>query len=116
MRQTRLALVLLIIAVATPLFAASLSELDVKGFQQRTVPATKAIENPFMKQNVSMKDVMIEDLNLNGIVYSPADSYALVSGFVVKEGDEIGGYKVKLIERDHVILKQLDQVKVLRLE
>jgi len=105
-----------LLTVVTPVLASSLSDLDVKSFQQRTAPTVKGMENPFIKQNISMKDVMLEDLNLNGIVYNPSESFALISGFVVKEGDDIGGYKVKLIERDHVILKNLDQVKVLRLE
>jgi hypothetical protein len=96
--------------------ASSLSELNTKGFQDRAVPVAKSSENPFVRQNISSEELLIEDLNLTGIVYRSDDSFALISGYVVKEGDDIAGYKVKGIERDHVVLRQLDQVKVLRLE
>jgi len=97
-------------------FASSLSELNTKGFQDRTAPAVKTSENPFIKQNISTEDLVVEDLHLTGIIYNPSESYALISGFVLKEDEGIAGYKVKVIERDHVVLRQLDLVKVLRLE
>lgn len=97
-------------------FASSLSELNMKGFQDRVAPTIKASENPFMKQNVSPDEMTVEDLHLSGIIYSPDNAYALISGYVVQEGGNIAGYKVKVIERDHVVLKQLDQMKVLKLE
>ncbi len=102
--------------ISSVAFAASLSELNMKGFQDRAAPTVRASENPFMKQNVSPDDMMVEDLHLSGIIYSPGDAYALISGYAVQEGGNIAGYKVKVIERDHVILKQLDQMKVLKLE
>ena len=97
-------------------FAASLSELNMKGFQDRVAPTVKASENPFIRQNVSPDEMMVEDLHLSGIIYSPGSAYALISGYSVEEGEQIAGFKVKLIERDHVVLKQLDQVKILKLE
>lgn len=97
-------------------FASSLSELNTKGFQDRAAPVVKSSESPFIRQNISSEELLVEDLNLTGIAYRQDGAFALISGYVVKEGDDIAGYKVKGIERDHVVLRQLDQVKVLRLE
>lgn len=96
--------------------ASSLSEIDTKAFQERTKPSIKAADNPFAKQTVSATDLLVEDLRLTGIVYRPDESYALISGYALKEGDNIAGFKVKVIEKDHVVLRQMDLTKVLRLE
>ncbi|PIR17777.1 MAG: hypothetical protein COV46_02710 [Deltaproteobacteria bacterium CG11_big_fil_rev_8_21_14_0_20_49_13] len=106
---------LFVLSVA-PLYAASLSDLNTKGFQDRTTPPVRATENPFMKQNASPQDMVVEDLHLDGIVYSPHSSYALISGFTVREDDDVAGLKVKVIEKDRVVLRQLDQMKILRLD
>jgi hypothetical protein len=96
--------------------ASSLSDIDTKSFQERTKPSVKAADNPFVKQTVSASDLLVEDLRLTGIVYRPDESYALISGYMLKEGENIAGFKVKLIEKDHVVLRQMDVTKVLRLE
>jgi len=94
----------------------SLSDLNVSGFQGRTKSSTASASNPFLKKGVSPSDMMVEDLTLTGIVYNPHEAYALISGYIVREGDDIAGFKIKVVERDHVVLRQLDQVKILRLE
>lgn len=97
-------------------YASSLSDRNIKGFQERVSPPIRAAENPFLKQNVSPQDLLAEDLHLSGIVHNANEAYALISGYMVKEGEDIAGFRVKVVEKDHVVLRQLDQVKVLRLE
>jgi len=94
----------------------SLSDLNTSGFQGRTRPSSISTENPFLKKGVSPSELMMEDLTLTGIVYHPDEAYALISGYVIREGDDIAGYKVKVVERDHIVLRQLDQVKILKIE
>ncbi len=112
-RSVLFAIILLFSATAS---ADSLSELNTKAFQDRVSPPVRASENPFLKQNVTPQDLLVEDLNLTGIIYEPGMARALISGYIVKEGDNIAGFKVKSIERNHVVLRQMDQVKILRLE
>ncbi len=96
--------------------ADSLSELNVEGFKDRVSPGHNVSKNPFLKQRPSPEDILVTDLSLTGIIKSFDESYALISGYTLAEGDEIAGYKVKVIEKDHVVLRRLDEVKVLRLE
>ena len=112
----KVACFMFLVSCSIPAFASSLSELNTKGFQERSTPPIRAAENPFLKRNISPEDLIAEDLNLTGIIYNTSNAYALISGYILQEGDEIAGYKIKLIERDHVVLRQLDQVKVLKLE
>lgn len=107
---------ILIIFFSAELFAAPLSDLNVKGFKERTAPSVSVEKNPFVPRKPLPQDMIVEDLHLTGIIYDPYESYALISGYAVKEGDEVAGYKVKVIERDHVVLRQLDQVHILKLE
>lgn len=107
---------ILFAAVVFQAGAESLSELDTKGFQDKSALQSSGAKNPFVPQKASLQDLMVEDLHLGGIIYNQDEAYALVSGYVIKEGDEIAGYKVKAIERDHIVLRQLDQVRILQLE
>jgi len=53
-------------------------------------------------------------LNLEGIVWSDGgDSYALISGAVLKVGDELGDYKVIKITKDEVTLNRAGENIVL---
>ncbi len=56
------------------------------------------------------------ELNLEGIVFSDkGDSYALISGEVLRAGDSIGDYKVIKIERNKVVLNRAGEEFVLNL-
>lgn len=49
----------------------------------------------------------VMQLNLEGIVWSSdRDSYAIVSGNVVKAGDMLGDYKVMRINKNQVVLNR----------
>lgn len=55
-------------------------------------------------------------LNLEGIVWSGAgDSYAVISGMVLRSGETIGDYTIKKIERSRVILGRAGEETVLNL-
>ena len=70
--------------------------------------------DPFAGGVSSAEDLSIEELSLTGIVYGGAeDSYALISGYLVRVGDKIASYKVDAIEKDKVRLKRVDDVYVL---
>lgn len=75
--------------------------------------AVRREANPFTEGASMADDLMIEDLQLLGVVIGSADAYALISGFVVEEGDLIAGFKVMSVDRKQVVLRQLDEVFVL---
>jgi len=55
-------------------------------------------------------------LNLEGIVWSEeGDSYAIISGAVLRVGEMIGDYTVKKIERSRVILTRAGEVFTINL-
>lgn len=54
-------------------------------------------------------------LNLEGVVMDPVSPFAIINGEIRKEGDEIGGATVVLIQPSKVILKRGDQEIVLQL-
>ena len=98
--------------------AQSLSDMDLSSFERQSSsqPEVQAHTNPFSSGVSAAEDLAVEDLQLTGIVYrSEAESYALVSGYLVRPGDRIAGYRVDKIEKDRVRLKRLNEVIVLAL-
>lgn len=56
------------------------------------------------------------ELNLEGIVWSGnGDSYAIISGLVLRAGEMIGDYTVKNVERSKVILIRAGEIFTLNL-
>ncbi len=56
------------------------------------------------------------ELNLEGIVWSDkGESYAIISGVVLRAGEMIGDYTVKKIERSRVILTRAGEVFTINL-
>lgn len=106
-----------ILAVAGAAAAQSLSDLDLSTFEsQKTEQQTQTTTNPFASGVSAAEDLAIEDLQLTGIVFKDEnDAYALVSGYLVRPGDRIAGYRVEKIEKDRVRLKRLTEVIVLAL-
>lgn len=97
--------------------AQSLSDIDLSTFeQQQAGEGGQAHTNPFASGAVAADDLAVEDLQLTGIVYrSEAESYALISGYLVRTGDRIAGYRVDAIEKDKVALRRVNEVLVLAL-
>lgn len=55
-------------------------------------------------------------LNLEGIVWSKeGDSYAIISGVVLRSGETVGDYTVKKIERSSVILGRAGEESIINL-
>ncbi len=55
-------------------------------------------------------------LNLEGIVWSEkGESYAIISGAVLREGEMIGDYTVKKIERSRVVLSRGGEISTINL-
>lgn len=94
--------------------AASFSELHEGLFQSLSKSGTPAgWKDPFASGASSAEDLVIEDLQLMGVVVGLDKSFALISGFVVEKGDIIAGFKVHAISRENVVLKRLDEIFVL---
>ena len=116
LRMHKILVVLMIASIgfAARAQAASFSELNEGLFQSLSKGGTPAgWKDPFSAGASSAQDLVIEDLQLMGVVVSPEKSYALISGFVVEKGDLIAGFKVHTISRENVVLKRLDEVYVL---
>jgi hypothetical protein len=70
--------------------------------------------DPFASGVSAAEDLTVEDLQLTGIAYSSAnEAYALISGYLVRPGDLIAGYRVDGIEKDRVRLKRINDVFIL---
>ncbi len=115
-RMTKIFVVLIVASVcfSANAQAASFSELNEGLFQSLSKVGTPAgWKDPFSAGASNAQELVIEDLQLMGVVVSPTNSYALISGFVVEKGDLMAGYKVHTISRENVVLKRLDEVYVL---
>lgn len=96
--------------------AQSLSDLDWEGFEQHSGGAkVQSHTDPFASGAVAADDLSVEDLQLTGIVYNSGESFALISGYLVKPGDRIAGFRVDRVDKDIVRLKRLDEVYILAL-
>lgn len=97
------------------IFAQSLSDLDWQGFMKHEgKQEVQTHTDPFASGNSAAEDLTVEDLQLTGIVYGDEkDSYALISGYLVRPGDLIAGYRIDSIDKDRVKLKRVNDVYVL---
>ena len=95
--------------------AQSLSEFDWDGFRDLgDKHEVQMHADPFSSGVSAVEDLSVEDLQLTGIVYNnPNDAYALVSGYLVRPGDLIAGYRVDAVEKDRIRLKRIDDVFIL---
>jgi hypothetical protein len=97
--------------------AQSISDMDWDAFLKHTTgDSTQSHTDPFAGGAMTAEDLSIEELQLTGIVCGDeGNSYALISGYLVKPGDHIAGYRVDLIEKDKVRLRRVDDVFILAL-
>jgi hypothetical protein len=95
----------------------SISELGWDDFIALTTKDdVRTQSDPFSRGAGTASDLTIEELQLSGIVYkNENDAYALISGYLLKAGDHIAGYRVDLVERDKVRLRRVDDIYVLAL-
>jgi len=97
--------------------AKSLSDLSWEQFKSISgLSEEKSINDPFAGSGVFSNDMSVEELQLYGIAYNTEhDAYALISGYMVRLGDKIAGYKVYSISKNKVKLKRLNSIYVLTL-
>lgn len=109
--------VVFVICMLPAVRAQSLSDLDMSTFERQTEQQEiQTHTNPFASGVSTAEDLAIEDLQLTGIVYRDTnEAYALISGYLVRAGDRIAGYRVDNIEGDKVKLRRLNEVMVLAL-
>jgi hypothetical protein len=115
-RKTQILAVLLVVVIGfmADAQASSFSELNESRFQSLSKGGTPGgWKDPFAAGASNAQELVIEDLQLMGVVVGIDKSYALISGFVVEKGDIIAGFKVHTISRENVVLKRLDEVYVL---
>lgn len=106
---------ILISLMAGDVGAQSISDLDLQMFQKiQGKEEVQTHTDPFASGVSAAEDLTVEDLQLSGIVYGgPSDAYALISGYLVRTGDLIAGYRVDAIEKDRVKLRRINDVFVL---
>lgn len=126
--------VFILLAISVSAFSESLSDLDLGSFERHAAPPeVKGTVSPFEGggggggaggasvgpgggKASSAEDLTIDDLEISGIVYRDEyESYALISGYMVRPGDKIAGYRVDKINPDRVRLRRLDEVVVLEI-
>jgi hypothetical protein len=97
--------------------AQSLSDFDWEGFEGGGgAPKVQSHTDPFASGAVAADDLSVEDLQLTGIVFKEnGKAFALVSGYLVRPGDRIAGFRVDRIDKETVRLKRLDEVYILAL-
>lgn len=94
----------------------SLSDLHLEAIQPADQRDPSAALNPFAGGAVSASDLAVEELVLTGTVRNEDEQYALLSGYLVRPGDRIAGYRVDQIDESRVVLKRLDEVYILPME
>ena len=84
---------------------------EEKAKQAEAEELTLARANPFLtkEEEEAFKEtqgrIIIEDMNLSAIMYSPPNSKVIINGTILKEGDAIGPKKILEIQPKMVILK-----------
>lgn len=59
--------------------------------------------------------VEVKDLNLDAVLISEGESFAIINNTLVKVGDKIGNEEVKLINASEVVLRGKGGERILRL-
>lgn len=72
---------------------------------KKILPKTEYRPEPISRPRYS--ETRIEDMvELNGIVCGPKDRWAIINNKITREGDDLLGGKLVLIEKDHVRIKK----------
>ena len=94
------------------------AEYQSKGKRDPFVPLLAADGQRFRPPGLD-EEVMTQAIGmaLQGVVYEPkAESYAVIDGQVVREGDEIGGAKIIKIEPNSVTIQKENQISQIVLQ
>lgn len=97
--------------------ARNLSDLNRESFEgDKAEEPTDAGESPFVPKSKTKEELTIDDLILTGVAVGQQESFALISGVMVRVGERVAGHRVRQIGLDHVVLQQLDKRVILRLQ
>lgn len=111
MRTAALALLISLLAVPL-LFGDGTFKYDFKNNRDPFRPLVDKDGNVVPEARPAASTVL--QLNLEGIVWSKSgESYAIVSGAVLREGDILGDYKVIKINKNEVVLNRAGEDFVL---
>ncbi len=98
-------------------FARNLSDINREAFEgEKAEEPAEGVESPFVPKSKTKESLTVEDLILTGVAVGERDSYALISGVLVRVGERVAGYRIRQIGLDHVVLQQLEKRVVLRLQ
>ncbi len=105
-------LLILMLPLLVPVFAgaqqeqvgqsATLSGLDLGGFEQVSEQGIKWRNNPFIQP---ADDVPLDELRLTGIIFNPEQSAAIINDRIINKGEKIGYNTVVEITKTFVILR-----------
>lgn len=110
---TVIILAFLIISVALSSFGQNVFKYDPKNKRDPFAPLIDKEGNSLPEYRPATTAVT---LNLEGIVWSDkGESYAIISGVVLRVGEMIGDYTVKKIERSRVILTRAGEDSIINL-
>ena len=114
-------LTLIIVVVCLPVFSVAEEATKAKKF----IYDDKGLRDPFypivspegyLLVNLEPATEM-SDIKLEGIIYDPqGTSYAIINGTVVREFEMIGGFKLKIIEKNEITLEKNNQLHKIRLK
>ena len=89
-----------------PIKKPGLDDKDKKLFNklEEETKNLKLKKDPFAPIPIGPKDVSSFSLHLTGIIWDKKDPKAIISGIIVKVGDDLGGNTITDIKQDKVIL------------
>jgi type II secretory pathway component PulC len=62
---------------------------------------------PWKAEQLPQEADEVSDIKIEGIIFDPErGSYAILNGTVVREGEALGGYRVRRIEKKRVLLSR----------
>lgn len=98
------------------LWAVPISDLAKDIFEQGPSVLNPEARSPFVPGSRIGEDVDVGTLLVQGIIYGKKNRMALISGRVVREGEEIGRYAVDRIEPDKVTLSHHSNIYQIKVE
>lgn len=87
---------------------------EIFAFSQERDPFMPLVD--FQGRLLIARDIEIEGLSLDGIIFSEDKPVAIISGEVLAEGQSIGKYRVLKVEKNKVTLEGRDEIYQLNLE
>ena len=100
--KKRFFLPLILFLIALGLVSLSFILTNQKQRQEQEVLAPIAEKREINPARVYNKPELAEEYILEGIIYDPKAPFALINGRVIKESDELDGFRIDKISKDRV--------------